>query len=1082
MSESSHAVFLSYASQDAEAAKRMAEALRGAGVEVWFDQNELVGGDAWDAKIRGQISSCALFLPVISANTQARLEGYFRLEWKLAAQRTHTMADEKAFLLPIVIDGTRDAEAKVPAEFRAVQWTKLPGGETSPAFAARVKKLLAGDADGVGGILHPDSSEQSGDKIPPTHARHSARRWWWALPIFGVMMALLLVLKEPRGIAPTPAQPGKASGSRPEVAQILDRVRAATGKIDVLHTELDTMEGLLEQATKLDPADAAIWAQWAMLDCLYMDKYYERSPARRDAARRHVAQAAGLDPQAPAVRLAQAVVIAHLANNDAAAKAEATKLLEPLLTETPADGNVPLELGWQAFDPAHPEAALSWFDRAAQIPGFSGRAHFARGRVLVYSQRTNEAVPEFDRALEAGRSSEVLLWKAYLLACWYGDPAAARRALDLVPPQFFVEDMPAATRYYVSLLLRDYDQALVAVRAVPHDYLQSIAYSGPAGYFAGNALNLAGKTTAAELEWRSALATVERRLAAEPNNRTLMEFKALLQAALGDRDAGRKTWRAVRELYGDGAVGNFAPSLYIELESTSEVFLWLENTALTNTNLVTAAQLKLDPVFDPIRADPRFPALLEKAEADPRFSPKASIKTAASDEKSVAVLAFDNLSEDKANEYFSDGISEELLNVLAKVAGLKVTARTSSFHFKGSNTAIPDIAKQLGVAYVVEGSVRKAGDKVRITAQLIKAADGFHVWSETFTRDLKDIFAVQDEIAGLIAKTLELKIGREPSAHREVNPEAFRLLLSGRAKVRQSGNANRDSGIADFRAAVELAPDYAEAWAQMAHAYIQNARFGGVALETGFREARRAAQKALALAPDSAEVLANVAWVRRTADWDWRAADQMFHRAVQLSPENADILTEASVTLLNVGHVEEAIALGRRAVVLDPLNPDAHFNLSFIQGNAGHLPEAMESAGRAVALAPDAEDYRSNLAGTLADIGRLDEAERELALEPHGDVRISTGALILIRRGQKDAARAKIRELEGLPNRNNDMAEMYAENGDTDLAFAALERSYALHETGMAWTKVDYYLKNLRSDPRWPAFLRKMGLADEQLK
>ena len=148
MSDSGKAVFLSYASQDAEAAKRICEALRAAGVEVWFDQSELVGGDQWDGKIRGQIGSCALFVPLISANTQARLEGYFRLEWKLAAQRTHTMADEKTFLLPVVIDGTRDADAKVPAEFKSVQWTKLVGGETPPAFVARVKKLLEGEVSG----------------------------------------------------------------------------------------------------------------------------------------------------------------------------------------------------------------------------------------------------------------------------------------------------------------------------------------------------------------------------------------------------------------------------------------------------------------------------------------------------------------------------------------------------------------------------------------------------------------------------------------------------------------------------------------------------------------------------------------------------------------------------------------------------------------------------------------------------------------------------------------------------------------------------------------------------------------------
>ncbi len=152
------AVFLSYASQDAEAAKRIAEALRAAGVEVWFDQNELVGGDAWDQKIRGQIGACALFVPIISTQTQARLEGYFRREWKQAATRTQDMADEKTFLLPVVIDGTREAEAKVPAEFKAVQWTRLPGGETNAAFVARVQRLLgAGESvSDVGrGLLTP---------------------------------------------------------------------------------------------------------------------------------------------------------------------------------------------------------------------------------------------------------------------------------------------------------------------------------------------------------------------------------------------------------------------------------------------------------------------------------------------------------------------------------------------------------------------------------------------------------------------------------------------------------------------------------------------------------------------------------------------------------------------------------------------------------------------------------------------------------------------------------------------------------------------------------------------------------------
>ena len=191
MSENTKAVFLSYASQDAEAARRICDALRAAGVEVWFDQSELVGGDQWDGKIRGQIGSCALFVPIISANTQARLEGYFRLEWKLAAQRTHTMADEKAFLLPVLIDGTRDAEAKVPAEFKAVQWTKLLNGVTSPAFVARVQKLLGGALPAETG----DRRSETGSVQP----RRIHGRPRWLIPVIGggVVAAIALLVARP---------------------------------------------------------------------------------------------------------------------------------------------------------------------------------------------------------------------------------------------------------------------------------------------------------------------------------------------------------------------------------------------------------------------------------------------------------------------------------------------------------------------------------------------------------------------------------------------------------------------------------------------------------------------------------------------------------------------------------------------------------------------------------------------------------------------------------------------------------------------------------------------------------------------
>jgi TolB-like protein len=224
MNSAPQAVFLSYASQDAEAARRLAEALRAAGVEVWFDQAELAGGDAWDAKIRSQIASCALFVPVISANTQARLEGYFRLEWKLAAQRTHTMAEEKAFLLPVVIDSTRDADAKVPPEFKAVQWTRLPGGEAAPAFVARVSRLIASVSYTEGPGSAPVSRVAAG--VPSAaYARPAKRRRliFAGLALGGVALGGALVFwLGPQPVTSSSAQvaPASAAPATPPAAPV----------------------------------------------------------------------------------------------------------------------------------------------------------------------------------------------------------------------------------------------------------------------------------------------------------------------------------------------------------------------------------------------------------------------------------------------------------------------------------------------------------------------------------------------------------------------------------------------------------------------------------------------------------------------------------------------------------------------------------------------------------------------------------------------------------------------------------------------------------------------------------------------
>ena len=314
-------------------------------------------------------------------------------------------------------------------------------------------------------------------------------------------------------------------------------------------------------------------------------------------------------------------------------------------------------------------------------------------------------------------------------------------------------------------------------------------------------------------------------------------------ASLGELEKARTAFQLSREFLGHQADPTSDPIPTLLTQSWDRAIDELESSGLKYTgkeqvpSLLTAARFRLDPDFDPMRGMPRFQALLAKSEADPQLSPHARVPDAPSDSelsaatkselltpvrhspakrdegetrsslssaevpqggakedtagattpaKSIAVLAFENRSADADNEYFSDGISEELLNVLTRVEGLKVTSRTSAFHFKGKDTPIREIGRQLGVAYIVEGSVRRAGDRVRITTQLIKAEDGFNVWSQSFDRDLKDIFALQDEIAGLVAEELQLKLGFT-SPTREVDPEAYGLFPGSPSSLESTG-------------------------------------------------------------------------------------------------------------------------------------------------------------------------------------------------------------------------------------------------------------------------------------------------------
>ena len=711
------AVFLSYASQDAGAALRICEALRAAGVEVWFDQSELRGGDAWDQKIRRQIKECALFVPIISAATQARHEGYFRLEWHLAEQRSHLIARGRPFIVPVAIDQTNDAEALVPDAFLAVQWMRLPGGEVQAAFCDRVKKLL--------------SPEQGAGTLP-------------ARPRSG---------------------DGEQGGQRTEPVAPLSVAKAERRRV-------------------------WLWIVAAViaLPVLYLIFRPRRSPE------------------------------------------EIAKLLS-----------------------------------------------------------TVQAIAETAAAKSAANAK----------------PAA-------VPAATFPEGPKPST-----------DQ--------------------------------------------------ERAVAVEPG-----------------------------------------------------------------------------------------------------------------DLKSVAVLAFANLSDDKGNEYFSDGISEELLNVLAKIPGLKVTARTSSFHYKGKDTPIPEIARELGVAYVIEGSVRKAGDKVRITAQLIKAADGFHVWSDTFTRDLKDIFAVQDEIAGLIAQQLQLKLGDGPRVAKTVNPEAHQLYLQGKYFLNQFSvdSANRAVGL--LQQAVELDPSFAPAWAALSRA---GSVLGGYAdtrqdAEKGMALARLAAERALALEPDLAAAHLALAEVQTGHDFDWQGAAGSLRRALALAPADAAVIDSAARLAYYFGQKAKSVELGAQAVALDPVNPSVRVDHGFALNSVRRFPEAEAEFRRLIELNPKAPWGHAGVSFNFTTQGRFDEAAAEAVQETNDWSRLY--ALTLAQWGQKKQSEADATLTQFIKADADiaayQIAEIYAFRGDSDRAFEWLDRAYRQRDPGLAWSRSDIFLENLYPDPRWEKFMRKLGLADEQLK
>ncbi|MEP6610188.1 MAG: adenylate/guanylate cyclase domain-containing protein [Burkholderiaceae bacterium] len=467
------------------------------------------------------------------------------------------------------------------------------------------------------------------------------------------------------------------------------------------------------------------------------------------------------------------------------------------------------------------------------------------------------------------------------------------------------------------------------------------------------------------------------------------------------------------------------------------------------------------------------------------------------DTPSIAVLPFTDLSREKDQEYFTDGLAEELLNVLSKIRGLRVASRTSAFSFKGTKVDIPTVAQKLNVATILEGSVRKAGKRVRITAQLIQVATDSHLWSETYDRELEDIFAVQDDIAQSVVKELRAALLGErvdSSANAQVkaevqaaakgrgeNAEAYPLYLQGRFFEDRFTREDTAKAVEYYRHALEIDPDYALAWAGLSRAYSNQAGYSwDLKIVEGIDKAREAAEHALRLEPDLAEGHAALGAIRMLYDWDWKGADASLRRAMELAPGDAHVIRDIGNLAGNLGRMEEALALVRRAVALDPLSATAHRFHARLCLFAGFLDEAEVTAKKALELNPQGRLTHYWLGQVRLRQGRLDDALAMFQREGHDTFRLLGLAQLYHVRGRPAESEAALQELIDTDTAGAayQIALGYAYRGETDLAFEWLERAYVQRDAGMAAMKASPMLKNLRDDPRWRPFLEKMGLAD----
>ena len=450
------------------------------------------------------------------------------------------------------------------------------------------------------------------------------------------------------------------------------------------------------------------------------------------------------------------------------------------------------------------------------------------------------------------------------------------------------------------------------------------------------------------------------------------------------------------------------------------------------------------------------------------------------DSNSIAVLPFVDMSPAKDQEYFTDGLTENLLHALAQIRELKVAGRTSSFAFKGLNTDLRDIGQQLNVSSILEGSVQKAGGRIRITTQLINAEDGYHLWSKTFDRDLTDIFKVQDEIAEAVANALRKSLlgGSTKTKIPTNNFEAYNDYLLGLSYLHVESMEAWRKANDQFQLAIEKDPDMALAWAGLARAINLETGFGSE-FAVGFERARLAAQKAIELDPDLAEAHLAMAEIHVSYDWDWDSAEASLDRAFSLRPGDPDIVLEMANLMSIRGDLQGRKAAIEQALQQDPLNNAVNRRHVGVLARSGQLEEALTKGKFLAAASPDAGGIPYGIANILIRLENYEEALVWAEKESFNHLRLELEAILYKELDDAETAQLKLQELIDTwgDDVSAQVSSVYAAWGDVDETFAALERGLEVRDPGIVNIQAhDEMVALLKDDPRYEAFLRKLNL------